>query len=628
VSKVMTLADKKQLLADRFEAKIRRVFRPDDGGDIVDWLQENIRQIPFSPMPSGFRVRETPWLAEPLRACADPEIRLVQIIAPIQSGKSLLAEMLSCFIIARQPAPTLYLNDTDQNAGDWLQSRLRVLWENVPPVLAKLNKDETDRKSGTIQTAEMTFWCLGAFNEKNLQRRSIRWLVADETWLYPRGHLAEASARVTSFGWLGKRIFMSQGGFQGDETEEVWTTTDKRVWSFACPECGFKQPWNWNQIRIPEEAITKDGDWDFQIVKAKTQYECEGCKHKFADTRTNRDAMNSRGLYIPTNPNADKAQVGFQWNALAARSWGNLAEMYLRAKTILDANGDASPFRIFKQKQLAEFWSDAPDSFDVLQTIGEYKMGDEWDKQAFLDPQTRKLHSDKTKEKQISTRFMTVDVQRQGFYCLVRSWAEGGESRLFKWKYVTTWDDVVDMAKACGVIPAFVFVDCGDQYDDVIRQCGINKWTALRGDQRYDFAWRVQTTQGLKMVAKVYAPARMVNVGTGAVRVHHFSNLALKDQLSRMRKSGRHSCSADAGQDYLEQMESEVRLKNANGRPEWKRIGKRANHLWDCEVMQFVPALSFGLLVQPAVAPSKEAEAEAEATKAEGDQKQNTETPL
>ena len=123
-------------LSDELESRLRKVFLPDEGGDIVDWLEKNIRQIPFSPMPAGFRAKETPWLMEPLRACADPEKRLVQIIAPIQSGKSLLAEMLSCYIIARQPAPTLYLNDTNDNAADWMKTRLRVLWENCPPVLA------------------------------------------------------------------------------------------------------------------------------------------------------------------------------------------------------------------------------------------------------------------------------------------------------------------------------------------------------------------------------------------------------------------------------------------------------------------------------------------------------------
>jgi phage terminase large subunit GpA-like protein len=586
-------------LADELESRLRRVFKPDEGGDVVSWLEANIKQIPFSPMPAGFRAKETPWLIEPLRACADPEKRLVQIIAPIQSGKSLLAEMLSCYILARQPAPTLYLNDTNDNAADWMKTRLRVLWENCPPVMSKLPKGEEKSKSDTVQTNDMTFWCLGAYNEKNLQRRSIRWLLADETWLYPKGHLAEASARVTSFGWLGKRIFMSQGGFAGDETEEFWATTDRRVWSFACPHCDHRQEFKWSQIRIPEDAMVYEGEFDYNKIRENTTYECEGCKHNFKDSRASRDEMNSRGFYAVTNPNAADYNAGYTWNCLAARSWGMAAEAYTRAKIMLDYNGDAGPMRIFRQKQLAEFWTDEPDSFDSVQSVGEYKQGEDWDDEALINPKTKKIHSDKTLKDQVFARFMTVDVQRNGFYCLVRSWAEGGYSRLRAWKFVSTWNDVAAFQKIHSVHNALVYVDCGDQFDDVIRQCGINKWTALRGDQRSEFPWRIQMAGGYKTVNKTYAPARLVNAGTGVVRVHHFSNLALKDQLSRIRKTGKHMCPHDCGQDYMDQMESEARVMGNNGKPEWRRIGKRANHLWDCEVMQLIASAAFGFLGAP-----------------------------
>lgn len=590
------MSSQKRIVADQLEARLRRIFKPDDKEDVVDWLVRNVKQIPFSPMPSGFRVQDTPWLIEPLRACVDPELRLSVIIAPIQSGKSLMAELLSCFIIARQPAPTLYLNDTDHNASDWMQSRLRILWDNCPPVKAKLNSQEQGKKGTTVQTDEMTFWCLGAFNEKNLQRRSIRWLIADETWLYPKGHLAEASARVTSFGWLGKRVLMSQGGYAGDETEEIWLTTDKRVWSFSCPQCQHRQPWTFDQIRIPEHGKNFEGDYDYEVIRKETTYECEGCKHQFKDSRASRDEMNAKGFYAQTSPTASSENSGFTWESVCARPWGAIAEKYLRAKTISDLTGDVNPLRIFMQKERAKFWSDEPDAFDSLLSIGDYKQGDGWEDEAMIDPATRRLHADKTKTNQIRTRFMTVDVQRTGFYCLIRSWAMDGRSRLIKWKFVQTWEDVDALAKLNDVIPAFVYVDCGDQFDDVIRNCGIHKWTALRGDQRYDFPWRITTAQGVKNVSKVYAPARLVNAGGGVVRVHHYSNLALKDQLSRLRRTGKHTCASDSGQEYLEQMESEVRAMNTNGKPEWKRIGKRANHLWDCEVMQFVPTLAFGLL--------------------------------
>jgi hypothetical protein len=51
----------------------------------------------------------------------------------------------------------------------------------------------------------------------------------------------------------------------------------------------------------------------------------------------------------------------------------------------------------------------------------------------------------------------------------------------------------------------------------------------------------------------------------------------------------------------MDQMESEARVMGNNGKPEWRRIGKRANHLWDCEVMQLIAAAAFGFLGAPKI---------------------------
>ena len=45
----------------------------------------------------------------------------------------------------------------------------------------------------------------------------------------------------------------------------------------------------------------------------------------------------------------------------------------------------------------------------------------------------------------------------------------------------------------------------------------------------------------------------------------------------------------DIDDDYLAQMESEIRVKD-NGKWRWKQVGDRPNHYWDCEAMQVVAA--------------------------------------
>ena len=589
---------------DRFEDRLRKIWKPDDGGDIVAWLEQNISQIPFSPMPAGFNASETPWLREPLRAIANDEFRLVQIIAPIQSGKSLMLELLSCYILTRVPAPTLYLHDTDDNAVNWMSTRLKVLWDNCKPVKDKIGDTVIKGKGTTFQSNGISFWCLGAFNPKNLQGRSIRWLVGDETWLWKKGHIGEARARVESFGWLGKAVFASQGSFGGDETHEMWNTTTQNEWCFACPKCDHKQPWSWGQIKIPDHAKNLDGEWDYSVIRTQCTYECEGCKTHFRDSRASRMEMNLKGFYTQMNRNTSQENQGFRWNALCARSWGKILEGRLRAEYIKEGTGDTGPLAQWVQKQMGDFWMDTPDEYDVSQIIGQYKQGEEWDNEMLIDPTTKRAHSDKTKEGHPKARFMTVDVQRNGFYALVRCWGIDNESRLYKWRFIPSvdgklpWKDLKSFQTACGVHNALVFIDCGDQYEEVIRECGTNGFTALRGDARTDFIWRIQTSSGMRSVAKTYGPATLVNLGTGTVRKHTFSNLGLKDQLARLRKIGKHTIPDDAGADYLKQMDSELRVMGDKGKPEWRRIGKRDNHLWDCEVMQLVPAMAFNLLGQ------------------------------
>ena len=51
--------------------------------------------------------------------------------------------------------------------------------------------------------------------------------------------------------------------------------------------------------------------------------------------------INATGAFVQRNPKASKENVGFHWNALCAMSWGQLAELYLRAKTAARASSMA-----------------------------------------------------------------------------------------------------------------------------------------------------------------------------------------------------------------------------------------------------------------------------------------------
>ena len=133
-------------------------------------------------------------------------MRLVSIIAAVQSSKTTTPEVALCYIIANLPGPALWLDQTDEDAKDQSEFRLQKLFDECEPVRELFPANRHKRRNQTVDFANgMTLWIAGAHNKTNLQRRSIRWLIGDESWRWPAGHMAEAEARVTAFGWRESR---------------------------------------------------------------------------------------------------------------------------------------------------------------------------------------------------------------------------------------------------------------------------------------------------------------------------------------------------------------------------------------------------------------------------------------
>jgi len=582
----------------KFENILRGLLAPDQDTDIIDWLEKNVKNVPYSPQPGPFRVESTPYLIPILRALQDPEIKTIVVQGNVQSGKSMVLELWSAYVPSRTPGPMLLLQDIDLNAQDWQQTRLRPLWDNTPATRDRIS--EIDRnKWHTTQFERNITWVLGANNERNLQRRSIRFLGGDECWQWPKGHLKQALARRTAFEWQGKSVFVSQGGVEGDEFTELFNSTDRGEWHFKCVACNERQPFEWVQIKYPDAAKTATG-WDLDMVRANTTYECKFCKHQHLDRNSVRAEMVRDPEYVPMNPSAPKDRKGFHFNALTmlwGLSWGDLAVECIEAAQSFDSGGDESKRRDFKQKRMALPWSDEPDDGNGEVLPSGYMMQEEWlDEAANINGKVQPPPFTKEQMDNVNfarLRFMAVDVQRKGFYCLVRSWSHDGKSRLIWWGYVDTWEQVRAEQVKHKVSPIFTFVDSGDgpNMEEVYRNCATFGWNATKGSGNTDFPWKVQTPYGIKMAYRPYAPAKVVQVGKQSCRMFMFSNLILKDTLTRLRRAGHHTYAQDAGDEYRKQMQSEHRTRTEAGKPIWVQVGDRPNHLWDCETIGILPAL-------------------------------------
>ena len=574
---------------------LKDAWTPADRREPWRWCEEHIKSIPFSPMPGPFRSENSPWIREVMEAIVDPKIRLVSIIAGVQSSKTTSPELTLCYIIANLPGPCLWLDQTDEDAKDESESRLQKLFESCEPVKKLFPKNKNKQRNCTIHFSNgMTLWLLGAYNKTNLQRRSIRWLFGDETWRWPVGHMAEAEARTTAFGWLGKCVFMSQGGEENDDTHRKFETTDMREWHYKCPKCGKYIPYKWENVEWDDDCKDENGEYDFSKINHSTALKCPECGEYFEDTDRMRRILNKDGKFIALNQNASKENVGFHWNALASMSWGKLAELYLRAK-IAARKGDSSLLQQFYQKRLALAWREFAEDYRLEIASGSYNSGDVWDEEAGFNKLGEIIAPPFAENEVIAPlRIMSVDVQMNCFYLVVRAWSIDGSSRLLWHEKVLTWEDIEEIQKRFKILDNLVFVDAGYNSFEVYKHCGERNWIALMGDNRANFFHRLPNG---KTVLRFYSPVKHIFISRYVkCRMHFWSNLNVKDTLARIRRNQNPADGAtwevptDISEDYLKQMESEHRIKKGNSWI-WEQIGNRPNHYLDCEAMNCAGAL-------------------------------------
>lgn len=567
---------------EQLEKIWQEAWRPPDRRPVWEWAEEHVRAIPYSPLPGRFRIANSPMLREVMDAIVDPRCRTLSIVASVQSSKSTAAEIALCYIIANMPGPTLWLDQTDDDAKDQSEGRLQKLFDECDPVKTLYPANPNKKRNATIHFRNsMTLWMAGAHNKSNLQRRSIRWLIGDETWRWPQGNMAEAQARVTAFGWLGKCIFCSQGGIEGDDTDRLFRTTDMREWEFQCPHCGTRQPFQWQQVRWAKDCQLADDEYDYQRVRDTVHLVCSSCGHEFEDTDETRRRLNASAVFVPLNPRAARENRGYHWNSLATMSWGALAEMYLRAK-VAAKKGDNSLLAQFYQKRLGLPWNEFTEDFTIEQSLADYAMDDVW--------------AEETSIGGIPVRVLTVDVQKDHFYCVIRSWAANGASRLLHCERLYSWDALEGLRLRFGVSPSLTFLDCGYKTFEVYAKCAEHGYYALMGDRRSTY---VHKGKNGKSVLRYYSPKRRVSVSRDRVAsMFYWSNLNIKDCLARLRKNTEGSTwevPRDAPQDYLDMLDSERRVFE-RGRWLWKQVQNRANHYFDCEAMQVAAATMLKLV--------------------------------
>lgn len=576
----------------------RSGWRKPDRRPIWEWAHDNVTLPASYAQPGRFDASTSRHFLAPIAAIQNDTVREVTCMGAIQTGKSLISEIAIAWALCNSPGPTMLTMQTDDDAREHCNQRFFELLKNVPGIKAIL---PTDRHLVTMTDVYFGpfFLTVNGANLSNLQRVSIRWKFNSEVWLWKAGLLAHARGRVSAFEKAGnsKVVNESQGGNDGDDFHEAFKAGQQAVWAIKCFGCGRLAPLEFSGAARPEtaarvcvtwnpDARRADGQWNVGRAAETAAWVCPHCGHQHEDSARTRARWNAEGEYLAARPDAPASVRSFRWEALVARPMADLVAQFLEARR-QQKQGVMQAMMDFTRQRRALPWKDDFSTDAVLLRGSGYLLT--------AETITAKI-ADET------ARFLTMDRQRDHFWCVVRAWRSNGSSRLLYRSRIQTVEQLAEIQSKFSVEPNWCFEDAGYFPDSVYQDCALRGWTALKGsgDNYFNITER-RTNRKLK---RMWSDVSWVLKDNKRIPLIHWASDPVKDVLHNLRsgKGAGWEVADDAGQEYESQLNGDRKKEFVNkksGRQEWRWVRVHANHYWDCEAMQVAAALMLGILASP-----------------------------
>lgn len=457
---------------------------------LLDFMEEHYEILPPAPITGAFKIENSPWLAEPMFALCDPNIREVTTQFAAQGGKNLISEGFIAYTIIHAPGNILFYGQTDEDAEMFATSRALKRARSIPILQNVWPDTKGAAKNNQVHLGHLTLEFLGA-NKSNARGKSAPYLICDEKHLPQWQGMGKIIKKRVSAFWDHKVLNISTAGEEGSEIDLDFRRGSMEDWHLGCPACHRPVRLNWSQElstviwEAPEEEWKlmhpEKGKWNFREVRKRVRFRCpyEDCKCEERDSMPVRKEMNRLGVYVCDNLEASPDHRSFHCSQIAYPwvSWEALVEEWIlaieQAKT-----GDLSNLKTFVIETMGHTWQKRVSNAATAHVTGDYQITDmvfSWDEE--------------------KDRFATVDVQGKGgrhFWLVVRAWAGGGKSRLVNAYRCETWGDVEKRIEENNVNPKRVGVDSRYSTEEVKEMCATKGWHYMVADEmRMEYDWRM-----------------------------------------------------------------------------------------------------------------------------------------
>jgi phage terminase large subunit GpA-like protein len=561
------------------------------------WAARHV-QLPGSVLVATYTPEATPWTEAIIDSIEDFSTRSTTVMAPVQSGKSVIGEVSACYWLATSTGGDLQWNwENDQKALKRWDKRIEKILTSCAPLKARWPNDANKAKRGLIVFPHANLQVQGQETASNLDSDSIRFQINEELHSWHEGRLQKAVNRLTAV-WNAKQLNLSNAGDWGDQLHEAYTKGTQERWGFTCPHCGKWQEWRTRRERNKDRSwklggLVYDSDgcklgphqYDYAALAKTIRYECEHCGHEFSE----HERRSLKSSYRAQNPSPVTGHRSFSWDAVAVHyiPWLSLIqEKHLALKALYA--GDNGPWRVYITERECRPW------------------------RADEEPHAQKINlSTGIKKANVATgefdvTIGTVDVQRGGtmdarhFWVIIRGYKAnklGNTRASMLWEgRAETYAEVEKLMADSKVHPGLVFVDSGDQTESVYQWCVRSGYTALKGLSGDGFLTEAKEGEEdeVTRLRKIWRidPDKPVEVPLDDGSVMRiplvlYAKDGIRNRLAAIRESPnwQWEIPEDVSDDFVNHYAAEQMTYTAEGKRQFRQL-KRRNDLFVCDCYQ------------------------------------------
>lgn len=419
-------------------------------------------------------------------AVQNPQTRRITILVSAQSAKTLTALNTMAYLVANDPATMMWVMASKDNCEEFLRKRIQPHFEDSPGLESVWPHGREYVSQRMIRFQGCNLLLRGSNGRIGLQSDPVRYIFCDERREWAKGAIDLLRKRTVTYS-NSLEIGLGTAGQEFDEHHQDYIAGSQTIFCWPCEKCGHKQPFRFGRIATPLWSaerkkgglvwVTNDktkpgGKWDYAEVSKTVGYECEECGHIYRDTDKFR--LVQRIEEVHQNPAAFPKFMSFHWNALYMPwpdcEWSKIVVRFLAATRAIK-RGDVHPMMSVVTEDLGEPWrppSDSVNTTEIMERRGRYKLGEGW---TDGDPTKREI------------KIMTVDVQQGFFVFVIRTYRDGGISRMIQCGHVNTWADLYQLTVDHAIKHQCVFVDSSFRRPEVERECLRYGWNPLEGDE-------------------------------------------------------------------------------------------------------------------------------------------------